>query len=90
MKESTNKIRDYLKSLITKEMSADQLEQHQSMINELDQIDQQEDNLHKEIDDCKDQIVKLVKSQGTATPPQDEPKKPRSLEEIAQAIRGGK
>lgn len=90
MKESTNKIREYLNGLITKEMSAEQLEKHQEMLGELDKIDTAEDTYNKEIDDCKDQIVKLVKSQGTANPPQDGPKQPRSLEEIATAIIGGK
>ncbi len=60
------------------------------MIRELDEVEKEEDSYKQEISSCKDQIVSLVKSQGSATPPQDEPRQPRSLEEIANAITGGK
>lgn len=90
IKDRTKVLREYLQSITTKDMSAEQLEKHQSMINELDEVDKEDDLNLKEISDCKDQIVSLVKSQGSSNPPKDEPQKPRSLEEIAQATIGGK
>ena len=90
IKEKTSSIREYLKSLINNEMSADQLDKHQSVLAELDEIDKEDTANLQEITSCKDKIVSLVKSQGTATPPKDTvEKEPRSLEEIAQAIMGG-
>ena len=85
MKEKTKALREYLQSLTTKEMNAEQLEKHNNMISSLDEIDKDEDAYVKEIADCKDIIVSKIKSQGTSTPPKDEQdKKPRTLEEIAR------
>ena len=48
------------------------------------------DQKDAEISSCKDQIVSLVKSQGTSEVPKEE-KKPRTLEEIANdTLNGGK
>ena len=89
IKDRTARIREYLQSITTKDMSADDLKVHQSMIAELDEVDKEDDSNLKEISDCKDQIVSLVKSQGSSNPPKDEPQKARSLEEIASAMIGG-
>lgn len=93
IKDSTGKVKDFIKGLITSEMESSELQKYQDMITELDSIDNDEARIQKELTDCKDQIVKLVKSQGSANPPKEqigEPT-PRSLEEIASSvINGGK
>lgn len=89
IKESTAALRNYLQGITTKDWSSEQLQVHQEMIAKLDEIDTEDNKNLKEISDCKDQIVSLVKSQGSSNPPKEE-EKPRTLEEIANAIKGGK
>lgn len=89
IKETTSKLREYLQSIMTKDMSAEELEKHQTALSSLDSLDNEEESYQNEIASCKDQIVRLVKSQGNANPPKEE-QQPRSLEEIANAITGGK
>lgn len=89
IKERTSNIREFIKGLITKEMSTEEISKCESMISELDEMDKEEDSYQSEISSCKDKIVSLVKSQGNDTPPQEE-KKPRTLEEISNDLFGGK
>ena len=72
-------------------MSAEDIDKHQKMLNQLDEIDKEEESYTKEIGECKDKIVSLIKTEGTANPPQDGEgnKQPRSLEEIAKSIANG-
>lgn len=89
---TTDKVRNFLKGKINDQMSAEELQDYQSMLEELDNIDNESKATHEELAKCKDQIVTLVRTQGTATPPADDPEpKPRSLQEIANSvINGGK
>ena len=93
IKEKTKVVKEFLKSHITKDMKTEDIEKYQQMIQHLDDIDGEEDTYTKEISDCKDKIVSLIKNEGSANPPQDEQEKqPRSLKEIAESISkdGGK
>lgn len=92
-KDSTGKLRDFIKGLMTNEMETSELQKCQEMLGELDSIDSNEEQYKQDLTDCKDQIVKLVKSQGTSNTPKDEigEPQPRSLEDIAKSvINGGK
>lgn len=89
IKEKTTAVKDFLKGLITKEMSTEEIDKYQNAISQLDEVEKEEESYTKEISECKDKIVSMVKSQGNANPPQDE-KKPRTLEEITNDLYGGK
>lgn len=91
IKDSTNKVREFLKSKITSEMSTDEINSYQKMIEELDSIDNEDEKASQELTKCKDTIVTLVNKQGNANPPKDETgqQAPRSLEEIAQSVVNG-
>ena len=93
IKDSTNKVRDFLKSKITTEMSNDENNAYQSILEELDVIDKEDDAHSQELTKCKDTIVTLVNKQGSANPPKDAvgEQAPRTLEEIAvSVVNGGK
>lgn len=92
IKDRVSKLKDYFQGLMSKEMSTEELEKHQEMLAEFDEIDKESDQQLEEISSAKDQIVKLVKSQGSSDKPKEEKEqKPRTLEEIAQdTINGGK
>ena len=90
IKSKTEEVRAFIKGLINKDMSSEDIEKHQKMLDNLDAIDKDEESYTKEINSCKDKIVSLIKSEGSANPPQEEEnKKPRSLEEIAKSISNG-
>ena len=90
IKNHVSILREYFQNLTTKEMSAEELQKHQDMLKEFDEIDKEADQKDAEISSCKDQIVSLVKSQGTSEVPKEE-RKPRTLEEIANdTLNGGK
>ncbi len=90
IKEKTGSIREFIKGLINPDMSKEQIDQYEGMVKQLDEIDQEDESKDKEIRDCKDKIVSLIKTEGSSNPPEDGEKKPRSLEEIAKATLGGK
>lgn len=91
IKTKTENVRAFIKGLISSDMSAEDIDKHQKVLDTLDEIDKEEDSYTNEINVCKDKIVSLIKTEGTANPPQDEGnKQPRSLEEIAKSISGGK
>lgn len=90
IKEKTGSIREFIKGLINPDMSKEQIDQYEGMVKQLDEIDREDESKDKEIRDCKDKIVSLIKTEGSSNPPEDGEKKPRSLEEIAKATLGGK
>lgn len=90
IKEKTGSIREFIKGLINSDMSKEQIDQCEGMVKQLDEIDQEDESKDKEIRECKDKIVSLIKTEGSNNPPEDGEKKPRSLEEIAKATLGGK
>lgn len=90
IKEKTGSIREFIKGLINSDMSKEQIDKHEQAVKMLDEIDQEDESKDKEIRDCKDKIVSLIKTEGSSNPPEDSEKKPRSLEEIAKATLGGK
>ena len=90
IKEKTGSIREFIKGLINSDMSKEQIDNHERFVKMLDEIDQEDESKDKEIRDCKDKIVSLIKAEGSSNPPEDGDKKPRTLEEIAQATLGGK
>ena len=91
IKSKTEEVRAFIKGLINPNMSSEEIDKHQAILNKLDEIDKDEDSYNKEINSCKDKIVSLIKSEGSANPPQENEgdKKPRSLEEIAKSISNG-
>lgn len=91
IKSKTEEVRAFIKSLIKSDMSTEDIDKHQKMLDKLDEIDKDEDSYTQEINSCKDKIVSLIKTEGSANPPQDGEgdKKPRSLEEIAKSIANG-
>lgn len=90
IKEKTGNVRDFIKGLINSDMSKEQIDKHEQAVKMLDEIDQEDEAKDKEIRECKDKIVSLIKTEGSSNPPEDGEKKPRSLEEIAKATLGGK
>ncbi len=91
MKEKISNVREFIKGLITTEMSNEDIEKHQKMLNELDDIEKEEESYKKEISECKDKIVSLIKTEGSSNPPKEDGgnQQPRSLEEIAKSISNG-
>ena len=91
IKSKTKEVRDFITGLINSDMSTEDIEKHQKMLSKLDEIDKEEESLTQEINSCKDKIVSLIKTEGSANPPQDGEgnKNPRSLEEIAKSIANG-
>lgn len=90
IKQKTGDIRNFIKGLINPDMSKEQIDQYEQAVKQLDEIDQEDEAKDKEIRECKDKIVSLIKTEGSSNPPEDGDKKPRSLEEIAKATLGGK
>ena len=90
IKQKTGDVRNFIKGLINPDMSKEQIDQYEQAVKQLDEIDQEDEAKDKEIRECKDKIVSLIKTEGSSNPPEDGDKKPRSLEEIAKATIGGK
>ena len=91
IKESTQKVKEFITSLISADMSKETIDKHQAMLTELDSIVAEDDAKDKELIECKEVIIKQVKTQGSRDDSHDnEPKEPRSLEEIAREVVGGK
>lgn len=92
IKESTSQLRDYIKGIINQDMTAEEISKHEGMLKKLDEIEQESDSQENEIRSCKDKIVSLIKTDGSSNPPREDggTKTPRSFEEIANDMFGGK
>lgn len=92
IKESTSSLREYIKGIISPDMSKEELDKHEGMLKKLDEIDQENDSQENEIKSCKDKIVSLIRTEGSSNPPREDggTKTPRTFEEIAQDMFGGK
>ena len=92
-KEKTDGLRKFLKGLVKEDMSPEQLEEFNTHIAELDDLDQDYNKSEDERAKFKEKIVNMVMTQGDDRTPEDEHdgSKPMSIEEaVAQATKGGK
>lgn len=85
---TTQKVREYLKSLMKNDMSKEEIETIDAHIKELDKIDEDFENKDKELKECKDIIINQIRNSGNTNQEikeEETPKEPRTFEEIAQA-----
>lgn len=88
-----NLVKDFIKGKINNEMSSEELDSFNKVLGACDEILTADTSRDNEVNSLKDVIVKSVKNSGDSKPPKDEldnnEKKPRTLEEIANDIKSG-
>jgi len=91
IKTSTQNLREFITSQIKSDMEKSEIDKYQEILKELDTINSEDDARDKELVECKEVIIKQVKTSGSKDEPkeQESEKEPRSLEEIAQSIENG-
>ena len=92
-KEKTDGLRQFLKGLVKEDMTPEQLEEFNTHIAEIEELDQDYDKSENERAKYKEKIVNMVMTQGDDRTPSDEHdgSKPMSMEEaVKEATKGGK
>ena len=92
IKDSTKAVKEFISGLLKPDMSKEEIDSYNKIISRLDSIDEEDTARDSELIECKEVIINQVKNQGSNEKPHgnDEPRKPRSLEEIATEEIGGK
>ena len=91
IKETMTNIKEFINSLITTEMSTEDINKYQGIISSCDSVINESDLKDKDLAECKESLVRFIKTSGSKQEPpktqtkSDEPK-PKSMEEIAQEI----
>ncbi len=88
-KEKAESLKAKFKAKITPESTPEQIEEANAMATELDELVSLHDSVVAENAKFKDTIVRMVTSQGDATPPSDPSaeSKPMSIEEAIAKVR---
>ena len=73
-------------SKLTKDSTAEEIKADEDFAKALDDIEQDYNQVVKDKQEVTDLYIKASKGQGSATPPKEENKEPRSLEEIGKDI----
>lgn len=87
IKTTLESIREFIKSGLTNETPSEAIENANKVLKSIDEVESSYGKLDTELKSCKDYIIDSVRNGGSNTPPKDEPTQPRSLLEIAQAIK---
>lgn len=92
IKDLSKDIKDFLTSSINADMPKEQIDKYNEIIGLCDSIDEENSAQEKELHDCKEVIIKQVRSQGSSDKPKEEEseKQPRTLEQIAQDLNSEK
>lgn len=84
-------IKDFIQGSVKEDMSVDELNKHNEMLKACDDVLEENKAVESDLLSAKDTIVNMVKNQGSSNPPKEaEGNKPKSLEEIALSVIGGK
>lgn len=86
-----NLVKDFLKGKINNEMSSEELDSYNKMLGACDEVLNADTSRDNEVSSLKDVIIRSVQTTGDSKPPKEEQeeKKPRTLEEIANDVKSG-
>lgn len=92
IRETMTTIKEFINNLITTEMSTEDINKYNDILKSCDDVINESDLKDKDLKDCKDTLVNIVKVSGNSKKPPEitkEEQKPKSMEEIAQEILKG-